>query len=336
LHVAAQVGHTRAAEALLHAGANTRCTDQHGNTPLALAQMKGHTAMVTLLRKHMTGIKCNDELRRGTDTGQRRVSVTTAAAAARAHPLLRDVHLVWADNVKTYLRMAYNTPLWILTTATSAVVQRCEWLLNAIVEACCQVWTAGARLAMVMRDHFDVRHAAFIVTLKIAITNTILARRENSAQADKIKKLQASLSAAADVLEKQRLSEQKAHHKALKASHRAQIAVRDQALAVASLNLHKATADAAKPRSQQPQHRHDDGELPPRDFVCPLMLCLMKDPWTTSVGSTYEKEQIEHWLSKNKTDPKTNKKLTSKKLVPNHSLRSVIRQWRDDHPQYSD
>jgi hypothetical protein len=32
----------------------------------------------------------------------------------------------------------------------------------------------------------------------------------------------------------------------------------------------------------------------------------------------------------------TNQKLTVKRLTPNHSLRSIIHQWREDHPNYSE
>eukprot|EP01049_Picozoa_sp_SAG25_P005024 SAG25_NODE_331_length_9668_cov_3.863518_12_plen_108_part_00 len=79
-----------------------------------------------------------------------------------------------------------------------------------------------------------------------------------------------------------------------------------------------------------------DDSNPPLDFRCSLSLCLMKDPWTTQVGSTYEKEMIMAWLKSNQTDPQANQTLRSKKLVPNHSLRSLINQWRTEHPHYSD
>ena len=84
-----------------------------------------------------------------------------------------------------------------------------------------------------------------------------------------------------------------------------------------------------------------------------------------SLRATDEKEPIKEWLRSNWTDPvrcghgplcvvlawqwlgltsrasmyvrqMTNQKLTVKRLTPNHSLRSVIQQWREDHPNYSE
>ena len=56
----------------------------------------------------------------------------------------------------------------------------------------------------------------------------------------------------------------------------------------------------------------------------------MKDPVLTSDGHTYERKQIERWLktSKSKRSPMTNKKLTSKRLIPNIALRTLI----NNHP----
>jgi hypothetical protein len=131
-------------------------------------------------------------------------------------------------------------------------------------------------------------------------------------------------------LGKQLLSEKAA----LEASYQAQLAVRNHALVDLHRNTRKAKVDDVKP--DQSQHRHNDSMLPPKDFLYPLSLCLMKDPWTTQVGATYEKEEIEKWLGTNKTDPKTNQKLKSIDLIPNYALKGLIQQWRDDHPRYSD
>ena len=79
---------------------------------------------------------------------------------------------------------------------------------------------------------------------------------------------------------------------------------------------------------------HDDDSTPPDDYMCPLSLCLMDDPVTTMAGSVYERAQIAEWLRDNVTDPKTNTKMRSKKLVPAHLVKGMIQQWREEHPDY--
>ena len=63
----------------------------------------------------------------------------------------------------------------------------------------------------------------------------------------------------------------------------------------------------------------------PDDFICPITAEIMTDPVSTSDGFTYERAAITEWLRTKDTSPKTGAKLESKKLIPNHSLRSMIR-----------
>ena len=62
----------------------------------------------------------------------------------------------------------------------------------------------------------------------------------------------------------------------------------------------------------------------PHEFKCPISLDVMLDPVLTADGQTYEKEQIEKWLSENNQSPLTNLRLPSKKLIPNIALRNII------------
>ena len=43
-----------------------------------------------------------------------------------------------------------------------------------------------------------------------------------------------------------------------------------------------------------------------------------------------ERSAITKWLRDNDTDPKTNVKLRSKVLIPNHGLRTTIEEFLDD------
>ena len=79
-----------------------------------------------------------------------------------------------------------------------------------------------------------------------------------------------------------------------------------------------------------PLYKPHKEEPIPNEFLCPISLNIMKDPVLTSDGHTYERKQIERWLktSKSKRSPMTNKKLTSKRLIPNIALRTLI----NNHP----
>ena len=55
----------------------------------------------------------------------------------------------------------------------------------------------------------------------------------------------------------------------------------------------------------------------------------------TEHGHTYEKTAIKNWFRTHDTDPNTRTKLTSKKLLPNQALKSMISDWRAEHPDWS-
>ena len=60
----------------------------------------------------------------------------------------------------------------------------------------------------------------------------------------------------------------------------------------------------------------------------------MHDPVVCTDGHTYEKKAIETWLLTNNTSPLTNLSLTSKFLLPNHSLRILIQSHCETHGLY--
>jgi hypothetical protein len=69
-------------------------------------------------------------------------------------------------------------------------------------------------------------------------------------------------------------------------------------------------------------------------FLClTLRLRTDDDPSTARVraGTTYERRHITSWLHTHCTDPLTNERLNSKKLVPNLALRSAAAEWREEH-----
>ncbi|XP_062233646.1 U-box domain-containing protein 35-like [Phragmites australis] len=70
------------------------------------------------------------------------------------------------------------------------------------------------------------------------------------------------------------------------------------------------------------------GHAAPSHFICPILQEVMVDPYVASDGYTYDLKAIEMWLSMNDKSPMTNLRLPNKSLIPNHSLRSAIMDWR--------
>ncbi|KAJ8569812.1 hypothetical protein K7X08_006389 [Anisodus acutangulus] len=65
------------------------------------------------------------------------------------------------------------------------------------------------------------------------------------------------------------------------------------------------------------------------DFRCPITLEIMSDPVTIASGHTYDRSSILKWFrAGNSTCPKTGERLTSIDLVPNLSLKVLIKQYR--------
>ena len=52
-------------------------------------------------------------------------------------------------------------------------------------------------------------------------------------------------------------------------------------------------------------------------------------------GFTYEREAIEKWFKNHDISPKTGATVDMKMLIPNHSLRNVIRDFQEAHPHAS-
>ena len=56
---------------------------------------------------------------------------------------------------------------------------------------------------------------------------------------------------------------------------------------------------------------------------------VFRDPVVSACGHTFERKAIEAWLSRHDTSPVTGEVLPHKNLVPNHTMRSDITEWRD-------
>ncbi|MED6172308.1 hypothetical protein PIB30_048914 [Stylosanthes scabra] len=73
----------------------------------------------------------------------------------------------------------------------------------------------------------------------------------------------------------------------------------------------------------------------PTVYLCPILQDVMKNPHVAADGFSYELEAIEHWLQTgHDTSPMTNLRLKHTFLTPNHSLRSLIEDWRSNNTSY--
>ena len=76
----------------------------------------------------------------------------------------------------------------------------------------------------------------------------------------------------------------------------------------------------------RPSEASEAAEVP-NDYMCPITAEIMTDPVSTVDGFTYEREAITEWLRTKDTSPFTGATLESKALIPNLSLRSMIRSF---------
>ncbi len=63
------------------------------------------------------------------------------------------------------------------------------------------------------------------------------------------------------------------------------------------------------------------------EFVCPISQEIMRDPVIAADGVTYERRQIENWMSRSDVSPVRNVPLGSRALIPNCALRRLIEMW---------
>ncbi|KAG7354512.1 U-box domain containing protein [Nitzschia inconspicua] len=69
----------------------------------------------------------------------------------------------------------------------------------------------------------------------------------------------------------------------------------------------------------------------PEEFICPITLCVMKDPVMSKDGKNYDRAAILQWIAKgHQSCPLTRQPLTLSSLVPNNSLRKSIQQWKEE------
>jgi len=79
---------------------------------------------------------------------------------------------------------------------------------------------------------------------------------------------------------------------------------------------------------QQPEF---DQEVPD-EFVCPITCEIIREPVVALDGFVYEKDAIESWFTQSNRSPTTNEPLDSIAVVPCHTLRCLIQDFVNAHP----
>lgn len=79
----------------------------------------------------------------------------------------------------------------------------------------------------------------------------------------------------------------------------------------------------------------DYQSVAPLHFCCPLDNTIMENPVNLESGITYERSAIEKWFeSGNTTCPVKKCELTTRHLTPNHNLRELIQEWKENNAKF--
>jgi hypothetical protein len=79
-------------------------------------------------------------------------------------------------------------------------------------------------------------------------------------------------------------------------------------------------------------NNHDDSDVIPEEFVCPLTLEIFTDPLMDRRGMNFERDAIVEWLNRgNLTCPLTREPLGYRSLIPNFNLRARVEHWKREH-----
>merc|ERR1712204_20760 len=86
-----------------------------------------------------------------------------------------------------------------------------------------------------------------------------------------------------------------------------------------------------KSKSKKKKEKMKKVEANP-EFLCPINYNLMSDPVIVrQSGCTYERKSIVDWIGQSGTCPNSRAKITVNDLIPNHTLRKAIENWKQEN-----
>lgn len=68
----------------------------------------------------------------------------------------------------------------------------------------------------------------------------------------------------------------------------------------------------------------NNDETLPKHYLCPITHMCMREPVVAADGHTYERAAIERWLHTSTRSPMTGEEVTSMRLLPNYTVKSLI------------
>lgn len=74
----------------------------------------------------------------------------------------------------------------------------------------------------------------------------------------------------------------------------------------------------------------------PSEYLCPISQDIMHDPVIAADGITYEREEIEAWLSTSDLSPCNGDALQNKELIPNVNLRTLIQDYQRSQREHEE
>ena len=119
--------------------------------------------------------------------------------------------------------------------------------------------------------------------------------------------------------------------KTLTSSNRAVIETVTQIIDIETKTLKntKHLLDLRTKSYSRPTTRSHSGSTMPNEMICPITGELMKNPVICEDGFSYERNAIDKWFKTGSDrSPMTNKRLDSLKLIPNHTLRKLMEDWK--------
>ena len=333
---AANEGHEACVQALLRAKASTELLDKAGDTALQWAEDQGHTAIAKLIRQHAAPPQP------AAAVAPQATQAEQAAQAARADAAMEELlaeeaaeqakaqapskkskkkkkagHAIAADDEPSEAPPA-TAPAPPPATAPKPVAsaaERAEAALRAAI-AGGGLSALEAALAAAPRGVREGR----VGTEAWAMCDRLLKAQQ---EAEREAKQGAAAEAARLAAAVRAVAASKAREEAVKAAEAA------AAAAAKADTLERAMADGGEGSSSGaagPSMASEAVEVPD-DYICPITAEIMTDPVSTSDGFTYEREAITEWLRTKDTSPVTGTTLESKTLIPNLSLRSMIRSF---------
>ena len=73
----------------------------------------------------------------------------------------------------------------------------------------------------------------------------------------------------------------------------------------------------------------------PSAFCCPLSRDIMNEPVVFGDGFSYELAYISEWALENETSPLTRERVSNKIMIPNLTLKNMIKEYREKNPNIS-